>query len=166
MGVGEGHGAHAVEFVFAVLLQGLANHLGGEARLHVAQAFNGLVAVFELGFVLVFERAFGQLLFKLGAVYVVDERVALLFNGAHGLGQRQLPGGVHAFDLGLEALDLGVFGAQGLLQLVLLLGLREFGRGVLVLARLGQLGGQGVAFFFNAAQRLRHGQLLGHLAGV
>ena len=45
---GNARGANAVELRLAVLLQRLAHHLGGQARLHVPQARNLAIAVAQL----------------------------------------------------------------------------------------------------------------------
>ncbi len=51
VGIGEGRHAQAVELGLAVLLERLAHHLGGEARLHVAQALDLFVLVAQDGLV-------------------------------------------------------------------------------------------------------------------
>ena len=55
IGLGESRCTNPVEFGFAVLLEGFSHHFGGKPRLHVAQAFNGLIPITELGFVAIFQ---------------------------------------------------------------------------------------------------------------
>jgi hypothetical protein len=63
-----------------VLLQGFANHLGRQARLHVAQALDRVIAVLDLRLVLVLERLLGELLLKFGPRQAILQLVAFLLD--------------------------------------------------------------------------------------
>ena len=83
-------GANTVELRLAVLLQRLAHHLGGQARLHVAQALYRIIAVFDLRLVLVFEGFFCKLFFKLSQRQAILQLIAFPLDPIHSLGDRQL----------------------------------------------------------------------------
>jgi hypothetical protein len=78
--------ADAVELGLAVLLQALTHYLGGQAGLHVAQALDRFIAVFDLGFVFVFQGGFGQLLFQCGTLQTTPKFVAFPFDRIDGFG--------------------------------------------------------------------------------
>jgi hypothetical protein len=87
-------------------------------------------------------------------------------NRAHGLGDGELLRQLDGLEPGLQALDLGVLRRGGLLQLVHQHRLGQPGRGLLVLPGLLEFVGQRVALLLDGAQRLGHGQLARHLAGI
>ena len=142
-------GAQPVELGLAVLLQRLADHLGGQPRLHVLEALDRVVAVLDLRLVLVLERGLGELLLQLRPLQPARQLVALPLHRRDRLAHGQLLGHVVGVELGLERLDLGVLGGGGLLQL----------RGEL---RLGELDGAGLVLLGRVQALLELGvELLG-----
>ena len=73
----------AVELRLAMLLQGFADHFGGELRFHVAQAFNGLLAILDLARISPL-AIFSQLLLQLDLLQIALEFVALLYRPVRG----------------------------------------------------------------------------------
>ena len=110
--------SNAVELGLAVLLEGFANHLGRQARLHVPEALDRVIAILDLRLVLVLERFLGELLLKLRSLEAALQFVALLFDDADGFGDRELLRDLDSVELGLQPLDLRVLRGGGLLQFV------------------------------------------------
>ena len=115
---GKAVGAHPVELGLAVLLQGLADHLGREAGLHVLQAFDRVVTILDLRFVLVLERLFSQLLFELGLLNATLQLVALSLNVTDCFGNGELLVKLDTLELGLQLLDFLFLGGGDFVQLV------------------------------------------------
>eukprot|EP01022_Parablepharisma_sp_SALTPOND_P009847 TRINITY_DN14066_c0_g1_i1.p1 TRINITY_DN14066_c0_g1~~TRINITY_DN14066_c0_g1_i1.p1 ORF type:complete len:1308 (-),score=476.92 TRINITY_DN14066_c0_g1_i1:655-4578(-) len=162
----EGHGADAVELDLAVLLQGLADHLGGQARLQVLETFDGIIAVLELGLVLVLQRLLGQALFQRGLGQSMPELVAFLLHAPEGLGNGQLLRQPTGLQFGPQGLDFGIAGGGALLQFVDQAGFGQLLAGLLVAPQLFQLVGQDIALPGHLAQRLVDGQLAFHLRRI
>ncbi|MCY1243548.1 hypothetical protein D9M72_565660 [compost metagenome] len=146
-------------------LQGLAHHLGRQARLQFLQALDRVVAVLDLRLVLVLERLFGELLLELRAFEAALQLVALFFDRADRLGDRELLRHLDGVELGLQVLDLHVFFRGALLQFAQVPCLSERGGGQLFLPGLLEFVGERVALFFDGAQGLAHRELARDLAG-
>ena len=132
---GERRGAHPVELRFAVLLERFAHHLCRQSRLHVPEAFDLLLTISELGFVLVLEGRLGELLFESRLFEAVLELVTLLFDGADSLRNRELLRELDGADLRLEIVNLLVFRGSRLVEVTRRLRSCEFERTRLLAVR-------------------------------
>ena len=109
----KGRRANPVELGLAVLFQGLADHLGRQASLHVPEALDRVITILDLRFVLVLERLLGELLLKLRLLEAALQLVALLLDRTDRFGDRELLLELDTFDLGLQVLDLRVLRSGG-----------------------------------------------------
>lgn len=166
IGAGKRHRPDAVELGLAVLLQGLAHHLGRQARLHVPQPLDRVVAVLDLRFVLVLERFLGQLLLELRPLEAALPLIPLLLDHADGLADRELLRHLDGVESRLQFLDFHVLRGGALLQLAHVPRLGKRGGGQLVLLGLFELVRERVALPFHGAQGLAHRELARDIAGL
>ena len=184
--VGEGRHAQAVELGLAVLFERLAHHLGGKARLHVAQTLDLLVLIAQDGLVarahlldLELVRGDERLLFALVHRLLLRELearlVALVLHARERLRLGKLRGALLLLELRTQTVCLRARLGPGLLQLAVGLGLHllQLARGlglrlrqcgllhVLRTPQLGtQLGKLGLLLSHGLAQLLGHRLLL------
>ncbi len=128
IGVGEGRHAQAVELGLAVLFERLAHHLGGKARLHVAQALDLFVLVAQDGLVartnlldLELVRGDQRLLLALAHRLLLSKLearlVALVLHARKRLSLAELCCGLLLLELRTQAVCLGLCRRARLLQL-------------------------------------------------
>ena len=90
--MGKGRGANLVEGRFAMLLEGLAQHLGGQPGLHILQALDGVVPVLQLYLVALLQGLLGEGLLERQAIKLSPQLVPLLGDSGHRLRHRELLG--------------------------------------------------------------------------
>ena len=149
-----------------MLLQRFAHHLRGQLRLHVLQAIDRIVPVFELRFVLVLQRRLRQLLLKLHLLQSVLQLIAFLLHRVHRLGDREGLLHLDRVELRLQFLDLRLLRRCRFLQFVQQLLLGQLGFGLVGLSHLLQLVREAIALLLHSAQSLLQRQLLGRLGSV